>query len=211
METLGTSGTARSILNSLKRRGTARVVELSEEFGMSGMAVRHHLASLRAKGLVASTHERRGVGRPTELFRLTEHGDELFPRHYDQLASDILETITSVDGKEKTDQILGHRKQRQLDEHGRRLQGLTLDNKVSELARILTEEGYLAESAQHGDGYVLTEHNCAVSKVAQQFQQVCECEMHLIAELLDAEVIREQYKMAGDSCCSYVIKPKAGS
>ena len=211
MEAFGVSDTARAILDTLKRRGQATVAELSQEFGLSGMAVRHHLSSLRAKGFVRSTHTRHGVGRPTEMFRLTELGDELFPRHYDQLANDILQTIASVEGKEKTNAIFSHRKQRQLEQHCKQLEGLSLEQKVSEVARILTEDGFLADYEKQGDDYVLTEHNCALSKVADQFNQLCECELSLIAELLDADVTRKEHRIQGDHCCSYIIMPKAPS
>ena len=77
------------------------------------------------------------------------------------------------------------------------------------LARILTEDGFLAESEAQGDEFILTEHNCAVNKVAQQFHQMCQCELTLISELLGADVERRQHIMGGDSCCSYVIRPLA--
>lgn len=208
MEPVGVSGTAGEILNSLKRRGSATVLELSEEFGLSGMAVRHHLTSLRGRGLVASTHERRGVGRPTEVFRLSELGHEVFPRHYDQLATDILLTIQSIEGKETTDRIFIERNRRQVEKHGKQLEGLPLEQKVSELARILTNDGFLADYERCGEEFVLTEHNCAVSRVAHNFNQVCDCELSLISELLEADVTRKQHLIGGDYCCSYVIKPR---
>lgn len=208
MEPVGVGGTARGILNSLKRRGQATVVNLSDEFGLSGMAVRHHLFTLRAKGLVESTHERRGVGRPTEVFKLTELGDELFPRHYDKFATDILTSIQAIEGKEKTDAIFDQRQRRQLEEHSKRLAGLPLNEKVLALARILTEDGFQADSEQRGDEFIITEHNCALNKVAQHFNKVCECELNLIAELLNADVTRKEHIVGGDHCCSYVIRPK---
>lgn len=211
MDQSSISGTARSILDLIKRLGQASVVSLSDELGLSGMAVRHHLSALRARGYIESTQERHGVGRPTEIFRLSEAGDELFPRHYDRLTTDILETIESTQGKEKTGEILSERSQRQLRSHSARLAGLGLEARVAELARILTEEGFLADFAEDGDEFVLTERNCAVSNVARQYPQLCQCEMNLIAELLEADVTRKEHKFDGDHCCSYVIRARGSA
>ncbi len=200
-------GTARLILNAIKRRGQATVTELSGEFSLSGMAVRHHLATLRAKGLASSSQSRRGVGRPTEVFHLTERSAELFPQQYDRLANDILGTLESLGCH--ADEVFDARTRRKLEQHSQQLTGLPLEERVSVLAGILSDEGFLAEYERQGEEFVLTEHNCAVSKVAQQYQQMCQCELELIAQLLDANVERRQHMISGDFCCSYVIRPKS--
>lgn len=202
------SDTAHEILQSLKRRGEATVADLKEEFGLSAMAIRHHLSTLRIQGFIQSSYQRGGVGRPSEKFRLTELGDELFPRHYDRFANDILETIELVQGKAGTDEILSQRKQRQLEKCSERLEGKSLEYKVAEVARILTEDGFLADYEKHGDDFLLTERNCSVSRIADQFNQVCECELSLITELLEADVTRKEHRIKGDCCCSYIIRER---
>ncbi|HEX6971242.1 MAG TPA: winged helix-turn-helix transcriptional regulator, partial [Limnochordia bacterium] len=62
------------------------VKQLSQAVGITPMGVRQHLESLSRAGLVRFEWEKRGRGRPNQVFSLTADGDELFPRTYADLA-----------------------------------------------------------------------------------------------------------------------------
>ena len=89
----------------------------------------------------------------------------------------------------------------------------SLSGKVQELARIQTENGYMAE-AQDGDApgeFRLVQHNCAICIVAHSFPHICcKHEIDMFKDLLDGvEIVRERYLMAGDHTCTYTIRARA--
>ncbi len=81
------------ILRTLRARGKVSVVELAAASDVSPVSVRHHLSNLQAENLVAVEDERHGVGRPRQLFSLTETGLDLFPSRYVRLTNRLLDEI----------------------------------------------------------------------------------------------------------------------
>ncbi len=67
--------------------------ELAAASDVSPVSVRHHLSNLQAESLVAVEDERHGVGRPRQLFSLTETGLDLFPSRYVRLTNRLLDEI----------------------------------------------------------------------------------------------------------------------
>ena len=59
-----------------------------------------------------------------------------------------------------------------------------------------------------GDDYILTEHNCPIAVIAQEYPHVCEIELALFRQSLGAKVVREEHLMQGSYKCCYRI-PKA--
>jgi DeoR family suf operon transcriptional repressor len=80
---------------------------------------------------------------------------------------------------------------------------------VAELARILDEDGYLAEFEALDDGtFRVTEHNCAVLDVAERFGKACSSEISFLREALpDARIERVSHMIAGAHSCGYAIAP----
>lgn len=103
--------------------------------------------------------------------------------------------------------IFDQRAQRRVRLGRARLAGLGFQDKVVELARILDEDGYLAEWERvDDDTFVVQEFNCPVQEVVHRYRQECANEMELIRTLLpEADVLREDYIMNGAAACSYRI------
>ena len=96
----------------------------------------------------------------------------------------------------------------QLQTYQVRLQGKALPERVKELTRIRDEEGYMARFDENEDDYVLTEHNCPIALIAEEYPHVCEIETALFRQSLDAKVVRVEHLMQGSHKCCYRI-PKA--
>jgi len=108
--------TRRQIVEILKQRGRATVDELSKEIGITLMAVRLHLVVLERDGLVIRGSVREGPGRPTLVYRLTEQAEEVFPKHYDQLANNLLAAAKTELGAEGVEALLLRAAQQQAAE-----------------------------------------------------------------------------------------------
>ena len=71
--------TREKILRTLLAFPGSTIIDLAEAVGINGISIRHHLTSLEADGLVTSSEERHGVGRPHLVYTLTDKGIEQFP------------------------------------------------------------------------------------------------------------------------------------
>jgi len=202
--------TRRQILEYLKVHGRATVDEIATAAGITSMGVRRHLLALENADLVKMELERRPMGRPTHVYQLTESADALFPKNYHQLALNLLDSLVETDGAQKITQLFERRKEKLLAAYAPRMEGKDLEGRVAELARIMTENGYMADWKKFDEGFVITEHNCAIFQIAQKFDQPCLYELAFIKDLLGrrVEVTREFHMASGDTCCAYIIREK---
>jgi predicted ArsR family transcriptional regulator len=201
----GLTSARRQILEILKRHNGMTADELSKIIGTSAVAIRQHLTTLEAEGLVSLHLERRPVGRPVHVFRLTEAADELFPKSYHQLTKDILEDIRQTEGDEAIKRIFENRRKKIAAEMKPAVTGKDLEGRVTAVAQLLNERGYMTDLQPSNGGFVLTVHNCVISKVAKEFPQACEEELALFADLLDANVTRTCHMHSGSGYCQYFI------
>jgi len=185
------------------------VTELARDMAISGMGVRRHLGAMAADGLVEqSACAHTGPGRPPAGWRLSASGRELFPRRYDGLALDLMDELPP----EEMAGALTRRNDKLVDQYQAVLAGCTdLPERVAEVTRLRDVAGYQAEWAiGDGDELVLTEHNCAIHRVAEHHPAVCAVELSLLRQVMgpDVEVTRVAHAMSGDAVCSYCIRPR---
>ena len=202
--------TRRAILTSLKRHGDREARDLATELGLSVAAIRQQLLRLDDDGLVTHRRQTEGRGRPTHRYELTPAAEFLFPKRYGDLTTELLGYLGGPTS-DRVDDLFEQRRQRRLDGARPRLAGLTLDEQVNELARILDEDGYLADVEPWDEGWRIVEHNCAILSVASGFRQACRSEIAFIRDALpDAEVTRVSHILDGAHVCAYQIRPRAG-
>lgn len=197
------------LLLLLRKHPGATVTELARELTLSGMGVRRHLTSLAAEGLVEQvTCVHPGPGRPPAGWRLSATGMEQFPRRYDALAIELLDELAP----DELAGVLARRNNKQVGQYRAAMAPCAdLSEQVAELARLRDQAGYQAEWSQgDGDSLVLTEHNCAIYRVAEHQPAVCAQELSLFRRVLgpEVEVTRLSHAMAGDATCTYCIRPR---
>jgi predicted ArsR family transcriptional regulator len=198
--------TREQILALLRRHGNMTAAELSEALGIGAVGVRQHLALLDRDGLVQTAGVRRGVGRPSHLYTLTAAAEALFPKRYDRMAMDALAFVAAHGGPEAIDQLFAERRRLLTTQYAPRLVGKNRVEQVTELAAILTEQGYMCECEQLPNGeMVLIEHNCPVDCVARDYRQACEHELKLYEDVLGIPLVREELISEGGNCCRYRI------
>ena len=207
----------RQILEHLKRRGQAEVADLAARAGITPSGARQHLAALERDGLVAHrpvppAPAAARPGRPRFAYRLTPAGDSLFPRRYADLTNELLEYVEDEDPAMLA-RIFDRRARRRLDQARQRAAGLSFPEQVAVVARILDEDGYLADFAERDDGsFVITEHNCAVLGVALRYRHACSSELDFLrAALPTADVTRIAHRIAGAHVCAYEVRPRQPS
>jgi predicted ArsR family transcriptional regulator len=203
MDMQADGSTRNVILTLLKTKGASSVAELAQELGITEMAVRRHVNTLERDGLLQSKLVRQTLGRPMNVYSLTEQADEHFPRKYQHLMLDFLEEMDDT----QIEALFEKRKNKLYNRYSDKMQGKSLPERVRELAGIQNANGYMVEWRELNDGgYELSEHNCPISQVAEPYQQACACELSLFRRLLQANVERTECLAKGGGKCVYRIQ-----
>src|SRR5262245_31641501 len=192
----------------LKTRGPQTAADLGKATGVTGEAARQQLVRLAAEGLVAATAEPRGVGRPAQVWKLTEKGHARFPDAHAELTAQLLRTIRTELGEAVLDRLIESRAAESKAAYAAELAGAAdLGEKVARLAAARTREGYMAESRAEGGGYLLVENHCPICVAATACQGFCRAELETFREVLgpDASVERTEHIVGGDRRCAYRI------
>ncbi len=199
----------REILEVIKKSGEADIELVSRRLCITASGARQHLTALERDGLVSHRQERTGPGRPRHLFALTAAADALFPRNYVDLTNELLEYVEESDPALLAE-IFEKRGRRRLERAQVRLAGRPFPEQVAEIARILDEDGYLADFIANDDGsYLLREHNCAVLGVALRYGHACSSELEFLQDSLPTAVVtRVAHRIAGGHICAYEVRPK---
>jgi predicted ArsR family transcriptional regulator len=210
----GERKTRRAIVKLLKADGPIESAQLAERLGLTAMAVRHHLYALQREGLV--THEERPVpvGRPAKFWQLTREADRLFPEAYAELSVALIDAMQDTFGAEGLNRVLVSRCARQQSDYAKRIRPADpLERKLRELARVRTEEGYMAEvRAERGGSYLLVENHCPICAAATACQGFCTTELELFRSVLGpgVGVERVEHIVSGDRRCAYRVTPAVG-
>ena len=203
---LGLQGVRGKILVELKRSHRLTARELTDRIGLSLNAVRHHLKELEASSLIQYERQHRGVGAPAFAYTLTLAGDAIFPRRYEATLTELLNHVVAREGREAAVGVLEARYNALTRRLQKELANATPVERMAAVARLLSEEGYMAEGTASAQGGTLIEHNCAIQAVAERFPEICAAEARFLAAVLGAQVDRQEHILNGCSACEYRVR-----
>lgn len=202
------SETRQLILLALKRNGSATIAELAARLEMTREAVRQQLLQLESEGWIEGNLKREsgnGGGRPSIHYRLTAEGDHLFPKHYDSLTVEVLDTVADQLGPEALQQILATMTDARVQEWEPRLRGLSLAERVDALREIYLTDDSFMDVENSGDRLSLIEQNCPFLNVAQRRPVLCSVTVSTLTRLLGHRVVREERIQNGDGRCVFRV------
>ena len=115
-------------------------------------------------------------------------------------------------GAEGLNRVLASRCARQRADYKQRVRAADpLEKRLKELARVRTEEGYMAEvrEGEGGEGFLLVENHCPICAAANACQGFCSTELDLFRSVLGpgVEVERVEHIVSGDQRCAYRVTP----
>ena len=234
----GYRGLRGDVLVALKKAQPLTAKELGLRFGVTPNALRRHLKELELEGVVRYRREIRGVGGPVFAYSLTESGERLFPQAYDTALTAVLDMVRARLGSEGVVELFTQRWREIAERAKPELERLPLNQRAHRLAELLTSLGHMAEAGEGGrslgtepgdgpqgrtpitpmmggegveGGTTLREHNCAIRAVIERFPEICVAEERFLAEVLGAQVTRQQHIAAGANCCEYCIHETAAA
>lgn len=198
--------THQAVLFYLKRRSEMTVADLCEVLGVTSMAVRRHLSGLQKDGLVECRLVKQGRGRPTYRYRLSPKAESLFPSAINNFAFELLDAVYEAKGHAGVMELLQLRDEALLKKLLPGLHELPLPERVREVVRIFSENGYMTDFNELPDGnFFIFQQHCAVHNLASQYRQICVLESRLLERLLGVKTQRQQYMMKNDPVCGYMV------
>lgn len=200
------------VLYQLKTRGPQAAAQIARRLNVTPMAVRQHLYRLKLAGLVDFADERRKVGRPARIWRLTDEAATRFPDTHGDLTVEIISAVRAAFGEAGMDKLLAERTRRQKEQYRTRLRaaGNSIAKRAQALSEIRREQGYMAECTKMPDGSILlVENHCPICAAATTCQGLCREELSLFRSVLGdkAQVERTDHILAGARRCAYRITP----
>lgn len=196
------------ILEQLKKSGFMSVNDLTERLNITHMAIRKHLTQLEKDALIQTSELKQPMGRPLQLYSLTDKGEKLFPKNYEGITLEFLRDVEKIYGRETVEGLFKKREERLTSELARKLMNLSDADKIRELTAIRNEKGYMADFKEPAPGaYELIEHNCPILSVAKEYTIACSCETNMLKCVLKtAKVTRTSCKTEGDHACKFLIQ-----
>ncbi len=219
--------TRQAILELLKRQGPQSAQVLAKAFSITPMAVRQHLYDLYDQKLVSQDNtgdtagdeapghsedkrkQQASAGRPVKRWRLTPAADSLFPDRHADLAVDLIASIRETFGADAMAQLIASRSKGQVSNYQAALEGSrSLEEKLRALAKVRSEEGYMAEVLPGEDGdYLFVENHCPICAAAKSCSGICAAELAVFRDSLGPGIRLEriEHLLDGARRCAYRV------
>ena len=202
-----TKSTRERVLHTLLNKHRCTINELAVAVDINPISVRHHIARLQAEGFVGSEEERHGVGRPRQIYFLTESGLERFPTRYLRLTIRLLEQMKEHMPGDMVNQLFLQMATDLVQEYANkaRTEGLSTEQRLDLVKNVLKDEGFSIEWEQVGEQYFIREVICPYLHVGQSHPEICHIDQALISSVLNLPAEKLQCVLDGDTHCIYVV------
>ena len=191
----------------LRTKAGVTVDELSEQLKITRSATRQHLAALERDGLVEKGATRPSGGRPLRLYKLTDKGKELFPRHYSWFAQLVVEAVRHEHGEAGLRERLGAMGSAVAGQLLTRHPALaSRGQKVAALAQVMDQLGYDARSAAKAP--VIEADNCVFHELAFKNPEICQFDLAMMSAFTGSEVEHQECMARGGNVCRFKFSAK---
>ena len=204
IETL--TGETRAQILHLLRRSRLTITALAGQLGLTDNAVRTHIAVLERDGIVERVDTQRDTGgKPARIYRLTDQGEELFPKAYAVVLEGLVAEIARTDGRERAIELL-----RAVGKQAAASAKAPADPdaRVATAATALRALGGDIEVARTERGWRLQGYACPLSAVSAKHAEVC-CLVKALIEEITGQPVTEQCDRTGRPRCAFSVGAQA--
>ena len=171
-------------LRILKIKGPQPSSFFAKELGITLEGARFQLTKLAEEGLVQSAAESKGVGRPTQIWSLTEKGNSHFPNTHEAFSVQLIDSLREVLDEDQFSKVISLREKKANAKYIEALQSIpNLEEKIARLAQLRNSDGYLAEWNKEEEGFILVENHCPICAAAQRCADLCDAELNTFKEI----------------------------
>lgn len=198
------------IIELLKTQGPLTAKVLASELSLTTMGIRQHMLALEESGEVTFKDEKAPRGRPTRLWSLTDKTNSHFADRHDELSIQLIDSVIAVFGDDGLDKLIANREESSMRQYRLALADrFGVEEKLTTLANLRSDEGYMASIMEEGDSFWLFENHCPICSAATKCLNFCRSELQLFQSLFDgiAVVTREEHIVEGARRCAYKVMP----
>jgi len=193
------------IIQTLLNHPRSTINDLANAVGINGISVRHHLNSLLAEGLAMVEEVRHGVGRPRQVYSLSEKGLELFPTRYLRLTNRLLDQIKESLPAPVVNTLFQQIASDMAADSAQKVKALPIEQKLEAVKNLLAQEGFMVEWEDQGTEFLIHEITCPYIHIGQAHPEVCTVDQALISTVLSIPAEKVNCVLQGDAHCTYVI------
>ena len=172
----------------LLRRGPMTVDDLAGALGLSGNAVRPHLATLERDGLVQRSELRRGISKPARTYVLTPEAELLFSRAYAPVLTQLLHVLDERLDAGEFEEVMRDVGRRLMADRPR--PSGNLRQRADAAGALLHELGGLAQVEEHGGGFLIRGYSCPLAAATQRHPEACNAVESLLSEFAGVPVAK---------------------
>jgi len=172
----------------LLRRDPMTVDELAAELGLSGNAVRPHLAALERDGLVQLGELRRGISKPARTYVLTAEAELLFSRAYVPVLTQLLHVLDEQLKPADFDGLMREVGRRLVAERARPRGDRR--KRAEAASALLNELGGLTRLEEKGGRLLIRGYGCPLAAATQQHPEACNAVESLLREFVGIPVAK---------------------
>ena len=205
-----TMKTHHKIIELLKTQGPLTAKALAQELNVTTMGVRQHMLALEESGEVMFKDEKAPRGRPTRFWTLTQKTNSHFADRHNELTVQLIDSVIAVFGDDGLDKLITNREESSMRTYRLALADrYGVEEKLQTLAKIRSDEGYMATVEQEEDFFWLLENHCPICAAATKCTNFCRSELQLFQHLLSdiALISREEHIVEGARRCAYKVTP----
>ena len=202
--------TYEKIIQLLKTEGPLTAKILANELGLTTMGIRQHVQGLEDSGDVIFKDKKAVRGRPTRYWSLTDKGNSRFADRHDELTVQLLDSVITLFGDDGMEKIISHQEEATMENYRLALADrYGVQEKLQTLAKLRSDEGYMATVEEYDGIFWLMENHCPISVAASKCLSFCRSELKMFQRLLDdvAIVNREEHIIDGARRCAYKVIP----
>lgn len=202
--------THHKIIELLKTQGPLTAKVLAQELNVTTMGVRQHMLALEESGEVMFKDEKAPRGRPTRFWTLTQKTNSHFADRHNELSVQLIDSVIAVFGDDGLDKLITNREESSMRSYRLALADrYGVEEKLQTLAKIRSDEGYMATVEQEEDFFWLLENHCPICAAATKCTNFCRSELQLFQSLLSdvAKISREEHIVEGARRCAYKVTP----
>jgi predicted ArsR family transcriptional regulator len=198
--------TRAKILRALRLNGRMTVSDLVKDVRITHIAVRHHLSSLLAEGMIEGREERHGIGRPHFVYRLTETALDRNPSKYYQFTNLLLDQLKESLPPETVDRLLKEVASNIAGQWKIELATFPWPGRIDRLVQLLAQDGFVTQVEPSGpDEYRLLEFTCPYSRISLNHPEICALDASMFSRALGTPVERTACIRSGAEACTFSI------
>ncbi len=195
--------TREKVLEALATLQIASVQDLAAHVAVNPITIRHHLNNLEAQDLVTRSEQRHGVGRPRMIYRLTSQGSERFPANFKRLTENLLSSIETLYGPDAPTDALNLVGKRMADTYRHQITNNNLEEKMTDLSRLLSKEGYQIEWELQDNIVTIYNSSCPYHHLNKSNPEICQLGQSFFSEILEKQITFQECDPDKNNKCTF--------